>query len=288
MFHGVMDVHRQEQLFIERRAIMQASAIGTINKFRLDGKVSIVTGASRGIGLAMAEALAGAGSDLAIVGRKIETLEPVAERIAHETQRQALPIQADIGNLNELDGIVNQTLERFGKINVLINNAGINARRPAEEYTVEDWDAVTNVNLRGTFFLTQAVGKVMIGQKGGKIINTLSLTSAVGLPTVIAYTAAKGGLTQLTKLLAVEWAVHNIQVNGIAPGFIRTELTAPVRADSRNQWALNRTPAYRWGEPEDLAGATIFLASAASDFITGQVLFVDGGFMAGSDWRYRA
>ncbi len=267
---------------------MQASAIGMINKFRLDDKVSVVTGASRGIGLAMAEALAGAGSDLVIVGRQIETLEPVAQRIANESGRQVLPIQANVGVLDDIERIVNQTMDGFGKINVLVNNAGINARRPAEEYTEADWDAVTDVNLKGTFFLTQACGKVMIQQKGGKIINTLSLTSAIGLPTVVAYTAAKGGLTQLTKLLAVEWAVHNIQVNGIAPGFIRTELTRPVREDSRNQWALNRTPAYRWGEPEDLAGATIFLASAASDFITGQVLFVDGGFMAGSDWRYRA
>lgn len=267
---------------------MQASAMRAIDKFRLDGKVSIVTGASRGIGLAMAEALAGAGCELVIVGRKIETLEPVAERIASESGRQVLPIQADIGELDAMDGIVHQTMERLGRIDILVNNAGINARRPAEEYTEADWDAVTNVNLKGTFFLTQACGKVMIQQQGGKIINTLSLTSAIGLPTVVAYTAAKGGLTQLTKLLAVEWAPHNIQVNGIAPGFIRTELTAPVRADSRNQWALNRTPAYRWGEPEDLAGATIFLASEASNFITGQVLFVDGGFMAGSDWRCRA
>ena len=264
---------------------MQASAIEMIRKFRLDDKVSIVTGASRGIGLAMAESLAGAGSDLVIVGRKIETLNPVAERIASESGRQVLPIQADIGKLDELDAIVDGAMNRFGKINVLVNNAGINARQPAEDYTEADWDAVTDVNLKGTFFITQACGKMMIQQKSGKIINTLSLTSAVGLPTVVAYTAAKGGLMQLTRLLAVEWAVHNIQVNGLAPGFIRTELTAAVRGDNRNQWALNRTPACRWGEPEDLAGLTIFLASEASDFVTGQVIFVDGGFMAGSDWR---
>ncbi len=266
----------------------QASAVGMINTFRLDDKVSIVTGASRGIGLAMAEGLAGAGSDLVIVGRNIETLNPVAERIANESGRQVLPIQTDIGNMDEIEPLVKQAMDRFGKINVLVNNAGINARNPAEAYTEADWDAVTDVNIKGTFFLTQACGKVMIEQKGGKIINTLSLTSAVGLPTVIAYTAAKGGLMQLTKLLAVEWAVHNIQVNGIAPGFIRTELTKPLQEDSRNQWVLNRTPAYRWGEPEDLAGLTIYLASAASDFVTGQVIFVDGGYMAGSDWRYQA
>ena len=264
---------------------MQTSAVGMINEFRLDDKVSIVTGASRGIGLGMAEGLAGAGSDLVIVGRKIETLEPIAERIANESGRQVLPIQADAGKLDDIDRIVEQTVDRFGTINILVNNAGINARRPSEEYTEQDWDAVTDVNLKGAFFLSKACGNVMIKQQAGKIINTLSLTSAIGIPTVVAYTASKGGLMQITKLLAVEWAVHNIQVNGIAPGFIRTDLTAPMRSDSRNEWVLNRTPADRWGEPEDLAGATIFLASDASNFITGHVLFVDGGFMAGSDWR---
>ncbi len=263
---------------------MQASAIRMIDKFRLDDKVSIVTGASRGIGLAIAEALAGAGSKLVVVGRKIETLQPIAERIAAESGAQVIPIQADIGKLDEIGRLVERTMDGFGKIDILVNNAGINARSPAVEYSEEDWDTVTNVNLKGTFFLTQACGKTMINQKQGKIINILSLTSAVGLPTVVAYTASKGGLLQLTKLLAVEWAPHNIQVNGIAPGFIRTELTASVRADSRNEWVLNRTPAYRWGEPEELAGLAVFLASDASNFVTGQMIFVDGGFMAGSDW----
>ena len=267
---------------------MQASAVGTIDKFRLDGKVSIVTGASRGIGLAMAEGLAGAGSDVVVVGRRIETLGPIAERIAKETGTQALPIQADIGRLDQIDQIIEQTVAQFGKIDVLVNNAGINVRRPAEAFAPADWDAVTDVNLKGTFFITQACGVVRIKQKSGKVINTLSLTSAIGLPTTIAYTAAKGGLLQLTKLLAVEWAAHNIQVNGIAPGFIRTDLTQSVREDDRNQWVLNRTPAYRWGEPDELAGLTIFLASDASSFVTGQMIFVDGGFMAGSDWRRRA
>lgn len=264
---------------------MQASAIGVIDQLRLDEQVSIVTGASRGIGLALAEGLAGAGSDLVVVGRKMETLQPVAEQISAESGRQVLPIQADIGNLNQIDTLIEKTMDEFGKINVLINNAGINAREPAVTYSESDWDAVTDVNLKGTFFLTQACGKVMVEQNAGKVINILSLTSAIGLPTVVAYTAAKGGLTQLTKLLAVEWAPHNIQVNGIAPGFIKTELTAPVRSDSRNEWVLNRTPAYRWGEPADLVGLAIFLASAASNFVTGQTVFVDGGFMAGSDWR---
>lgn len=267
---------------------MQSSAIRTIDKFRLDDKVSIVTGASRGIGLAMAEGLAGAGSNLLIVGRRLEPLQSIAGRIANESGRQVLPIQADVGNFDDIGRIVEQTMDQFGRIDVLVNNAGINVRRPAEEYTEADWDTVTDVNLKGTFFLTQACGKVMIQQNAGKIINNLSLASAIGLPTITAYAASKGGLMQITKLLAVEWARHNIQVNGIAPGFIRTALTEPMRADSRNRWVLNRTPANRWGEPADLAGLTIYLASEASNFVTGEVIFVDGGCMAGSDWRYQA
>lgn len=266
---------------------MQSSTIRTIDKFRLDDKVSIVTGASRGIGLAMAEGLAGAGSNLLLVGRRLEPLQSVAERIANESGRNVIPIQADVGNFDDIGRIVEQTMDQFGRIDVLVNNAGINVRRPAEAYTEADWDTVTDVNLKGTFFLTQACGKVMIQQNAGKIINNLSLASAIGLPTITAYAASKGGLMQITKLLAVEWARHNIQVNGIAPGFIRTALTEPMRADSRNRWVLNRTPVNRWGEPADLVGLTIYLASEASNFVTGEVIFVDGGCMAGSDWRYQ-
>ena len=261
------------------------SASDTIQHFRLDGKVSLVSGASRGIGKAMAEGLAGAGSDLVITGRKIETLLPVAQQIADETERKVIPIQSDVGNLDDIDSLVEDTVKGFGKIDVLVNNAGVNVRNPALEFSEEDWDFVTDVNLKGAFFLAKACGQVMKQHGGGKVINTLSLTSAIGLPTSVAYTAAKGGLLQLTKLLAVEWAEHNIQVNGIAPGFIRTEMTAPAQEDKRNEWILSRTPADRWGEPEDLAGLTIFFASNASDFVTGQMVFVDGGFMAGSDWR---
>ncbi len=263
------------------------SAADTIQHFQLDGKVSLVSGASRGIGRAMAEGLAGAGSELVIAGREIATLTPVAKQIAEETDRTILPIQADISNLQEIESLVERTVKTFGRLDVLVNNAGVNVRNPALDFTEEDWDFVTDVNLKGAFFLAKACGKIMEKQGGGKVINTLSLTSAIGLPTSVAYTAAKGGLLQLTKLLAVEWAEHNIQVNGIAPGFIRTEMTAPAREDGRNEWILNRTPAYRWGEPEDLAGLTIFFASNASDFVTGQMVFVDGGFMSGSDWRKR-
>lgn len=256
-----------------------------LGRFRLDGKVSIVTGASRGLGKAMVEALAGAGSDVVLMGRDQKTLAPVAEGIKKATRKKTLCVQMDVGKLDQIESAVAKVINEFGRIDVLVNNAGINVRLPSAEYTEEAWDSVTNVNLKGTFFMTQACGKVMIEQRSGKIINILSLTSAWGLPTVVAYTAAKGAFLQLTKLLAVEWAEYNIQVNGIAPGFFRTELTKAVQNDQRNTWVLNRCPMRRWGEPEDLAGIVVFLASSASDYITGQAIFVDGGMTVGSDWR---
>ncbi len=263
------------------------SVANVIQQFRLDGTVSLVSGASRGIGSAMAAGLSGAGSKCVIAGRKLDTVTAVAAQITDATGNAVLPIQADVSNLQEIGDLVDRTVQTFGTLDILVNNAGVNIRNPALTFSEEEWDFVTGINVKGAFFLAQACGNVMAQQGSGKIINTLSLTSAIGLPTSVAYTAAKGGLAQLTKLLAVEWAEHNIQVNGIAPGFICTEMTAPAREDSRNAWILNRTPAYRWGEPEDLVGLTIFFASSASDFVTGQMVFVDGGFMAGSDWRKR-
>lgn len=256
-----------------------------LDKFRLDGKVSIVTGASRGLGQAMVEALSGAGSDVVLMGRNQQTLEPVAEKIRKEVGRKALCVQMDVGKLDQIKAAVAKVMAEFGRIDVLVNNAGINVRLPAAEYTEEAWDSVIGVNQKGTFFMTQGCGKVMIKQRSGKVINILSLTSAWGLPTVVAYTAAKGAFLQLTKLLAVEWAEYNVQVNGIAPGFFRTEMTRIVREDQRNNWVMNRCPMRRWGEPEELAGAVVFLASPASDYVTGHALFVDGGITAGSDWR---
>lgn len=260
-------------------------AFRMIDQFRLDGRVSIVTEASRGLGRAIAEALAGAGSDVVLTGRHLETLQPIANDISAHSGRRALPLAMDIGKLADIQRTVAAVLHEFGRVDVLVNNAGINQRLPAAEYTEEAWDAVMDVNAKGAFFMAQACGKAMMAQRTGKIINILRLTSAWGLPTVVAYTAAKGGLMQLTRLLAVEWAPQNIQVNGIAPGFFRTELTEQVRADVRNDWVLHRTPMGRWGEPEELTGAAIFLASTASSYVTGHVLWVDGGMTAGSDWR---
>jgi NAD(P)-dependent dehydrogenase (short-subunit alcohol dehydrogenase family) len=257
----------------------------TIKQFSLEGKVAVVTGASRGIGEAMAFALAGAGADLAIFGREQNTIDDAAQRIQDATGRKIMPLMADVGSVKELEAGVQSVAKEFGQIDILVNNAGINKRIPAMEISEDDWDAVIDVNLKGAFFMSRECAKIMAPRRQGKIITTLSLTSFMGLPTVVPYSAAKGGMNQLTKLMAVEWADHNIQVNGIAPGYIRTALTEPVRADERNAWVLNRTPAGRWGEPIELCGALIFLASNASNFVTGQILYIDGGFTSGSDWR---
>ena len=215
----------------------------------------------------------------------METLRPVATAISEKTSRRILPVEMDVGSIASIQTTVELVLKEFGTLDVLVNNAAINSRMPAAEYTEEAWDSVMTVNSKGAFFMAQACGKGMIERRRGKIINILSLTVAFGLPTVVAYTAAKAGLMQLTRLLAVEWAPYNVNVNGIAPGFFRTELTTSVQNDARNDWVLHRTPLGRWGEPEDITGAVLFLASSASDFVTGQVMFVDGGVTAGSDWR---
>jgi NAD(P)-dependent dehydrogenase (short-subunit alcohol dehydrogenase family) len=257
----------------------------TINQFSLAGKVAIVTGASRGLGESMAEALAGAGADVAIFGREQSTLDEVAQRLKDKTGRRIFPYATDVGKVSDLEAAVPAVVKEFGHLDILVNNAGINFRVPALELSEEQWDQVIDVNLKGAFFLSRECGKVMVQQRSGKIISILSLTSFLGLPTVVPYSAAKGGMNQLTKLLAVEWADHNVQVNGIAPGYFRTAMTQPVRDDARNAWVLNRTPAGRWGEPIELGGALIFFASNASNFVTGQILYVDGGFTSGSDWR---
>jgi NAD(P)-dependent dehydrogenase (short-subunit alcohol dehydrogenase family) len=266
---------------MDPKAVLQA--------FRLDGKVALVTGASRGIGRAIALGLAGAGADVALIGRDPATLEPVAQGIERALERQALPVPLDVANVEAIPAVVAAIVERFGRIDILINNAGMNIRKPTLEYTPEEWDTVLDTNLKGTFFLTQAVGRRMIEAGQGKILNIGSMTAFLGIPTVPAYTATKAALQQLTRTLAVEWAEHNIQVNAIAPGWISTDLTAPLKTNPelapRYRWVLSRTPAGRFGEPEELVGAAVFLCSPAADFITGQVLAVDGGLLAGSDWR---
>ncbi|MDZ7393746.1 MAG: 2-dehydro-3-deoxy-D-gluconate 5-dehydrogenase KduD [candidate division KSB1 bacterium] len=249
-----------------------------LDKFRLDGKVAIVTGAARGLGQAMAIGLAEAGADLAIVD--ILDLGATRDRV-EALGKRCVPIKADLALLESVDLIVNETLQAFGRIDILVNNAGIIRRAPVLEFSVKDWDDVMNINVRTLFFLSQAAARQMMKQGGGKIINIASMLSFQGGILVPSYTASKSAVMGLTRLLANELAPHNINVNAIAPGYMATDNTAPLRADPlRSKAILERIPAGRWGEPEDLKGAVVFLASEASAYMHGYTIAVDGGWLA--------
>ncbi len=253
----------------------------TQERFNLRDRVAIVTGASRGIGHGIALGLAEAGADLVLMGRVKDTLDKAAREISG-LERKGFAIVGDASREEDVRRVVDQTLERFGHIDILVNNAGVTYRASAEDFPVAEWDRIMEVNLRGVFLMSARVGKEMIKRGRGKIVNIASLATHIGIPLASAYAASKGGVGQYTKTLAVEWAKHNIQVNAIAPGYIETDMTRPLKENpERAEWIMLRTPARRWGKPEDLAGAAVFLASPASDFITGQILDVDGGWMAG-------
>ncbi|HET6979548.1 MAG TPA: 2-dehydro-3-deoxy-D-gluconate 5-dehydrogenase KduD [Pyrinomonadaceae bacterium] len=250
-----------------------------LDQFKLQGRVALVTGASTGLGAAIAIALAEAGAEVACHGNS-RSPEATCNQIMG-AGGVAHAVTGDLSKAETPKELIAQTLERFGRIDILINNAGTIRRAPATEYSDEDWAAVIEVNLSSVFRLSKLVGKQMIERgEGGKIVNIASLLSFQGGITVPAYAASKGGVAQLTKALANEWAKHRINVNAIAPGYMRTANTAALQADeTRNRQILERIPAGRWGEPEDLAGAAVFLASQASDYINGHVLVVDGGWM---------
>lgn len=249
------------------------------NPFDLSGKVAIVTGANTGLGQGMAVALAEAGADIALVGRSSpdETIARV-----EKTGRRVHVIMADLGSVEPVDQIVSETRQKLGGLDILVNNAGIIKRNDSLDFTVEEWDAVMNVNLRTLFFLSQAVARAMVEAKsGGKIINVASMLSYQGGIRVPSYTASKSGVMGLTRILANEWAKYGINVNAIAPGYFATNNTAALQADeTRNTEILGRIPAGRWGDPTDLGGAAVFLASRASDYVQGITLPVDGGWLA--------
>lgn len=246
--------------------------------FDLSGKTAIVTGANTGIGQGIAVALAEAGAEVALVGRS--SADETAEKVRALGRKAAL-IRADLSTIEPVQEVVDRTLSELGGLDILVNNAGIIRRADAVDFTEEDWDAVVDTNLKSVFFLCQAAGRHMIGQGGGKIINIASMLSFQGGIRVPSYTASKSGVAGLTKLLANEWAGKGINVNAIAPGYIATNNTAALQADeSRNRQILERIPSGRWGDPSDLGGAAVFLASSAADYVQGHVLAVDGGWLA--------
>ena len=246
--------------------------------FDLTGKVAVVTGANTGIGQGIAVALARAGADLALVGRS--AADETAELVRGAGRRAEL-IAADLSTIAPVAGVVDETLGRLGGLDILVNNAGIIRRADAVDFTEEDWDAVIDTNLKSVFFLCQAAGRHMVAQGRGKIVNIASMLSFQGGIRVPSYTASKSGVAGLTRLLANEWAAKGINVNAIAPGYIATNNTAALQADeNRNRQILERIPAGRWGDPSDLGGAAVFLCSAASDYVNGHVLAVDGGWLA--------
>lgn len=249
-----------------------------LDQFRLNGRVAVVTGASRGLGRAMAVALGEAGADvLAVATRPCDETAAAIQALGRRVETLAV----DLGAPGAADRVVGRALEAFGRLDILVNNAGIIRRASFLDFSEQDWDDVLNVNLRSVFLLSQAAARVMVRQGGGKIIHVASMLSFQGGIRVAAYTAAKSGLLGLTRIMANELAPQNIQCNAIAPGYMATDNTAPLRADAkRNAEILARIPAGRWGEPDDLKGAVVFLASRASDYVTGAVLAVDGGWLA--------
>ncbi|MDR2466407.1 MAG: gluconate 5-dehydrogenase [Prevotellaceae bacterium] len=252
-----------------------------MNVFSLEGKTALITGASRGIGFGIAEALAGAGAKIAYNVSSPESLRE-GETAYREAGIEAQGYLCDVTDEADVRGMVARIESTLGGIDILVNNAGIIKRIPALEMSVEDFRRVIDVDLTGAFIAAKAVASGMIARGGGKIINICSMMSELGRETVSAYASAKGGLKMLTRNLACEWAQYNIQVNAIGPGYIATPQTAPLRENGHpfNDYIVSKTPAGRWGTTDDLKGSAVFLASSASDFVNGHILYVDGGILA--------
>ncbi|GIK65650.1 MAG: 2-deoxy-D-gluconate 3-dehydrogenase [Chloroflexota bacterium] len=255
--------------------------MGILDSFRLNGKVALVTGASRGLGQAMAVGLAEAGANIAVLDRTLDCNETCD--LVKKAGRKFTTISCDLYStpVSGLTDVVNTVVKELGSIDILVNNAGIIKRAPALEFSEDDWDAVLQINLKAVFFLSQAAARRMVPNGHGKIINIASMLSYQGGILVPSYTASKSGVMGITRALANEWASMGLNVNAIAPGYMSTENTAALRADeTRNASILARIPAGRWGEANDLQGAVVFLASAASDYLNGAIIPVDGGWLA--------
>jgi len=250
------------------------------SQFSLKGRRALVTGGTQGIGEAIAKGLAGAGACVVVNARNEEKLQSSLSGLK-ASGYEVEGCLFDITNSQSIKDAVHHIEDTMGPIDILVNNAGIIRRAPAEDLEESDWNEVIQTNLTGPFLVSRYVGRNMIGRRKGKIINICSLMSELGRDTVAAYAAAKGGLKMLTRNLATEWAPYNIQINGIGPGYIATPINESYRAAGNplNKYIISRTPAGRWGTPEDLVGAAIFLASDASDFVNGQIIYVDGGLL---------
>jgi 2-deoxy-D-gluconate 3-dehydrogenase len=250
------------------------------NLFDLSGKVAVVTGASRGLGRGMAVGLAQAGADVIAVASKAENVADTVAEI-QALGKKAIALGCEQDKPEQVKQLVDDAIAAFGKVDILVNNAGTIKRAPAEDFSDEDWDLVMEANINGVFRLSRGIGKHMIANGSGKIINIASLLSFSGGITVPAYAGSKGAVMQLTKALANEWASKGLNINAIAPGYFATDNTEALRADNDRNAAISaRIPAGRWGKPEDLAGAAVFLASKASDYVNGHIMLVDGGWMA--------
>lgn len=254
----------------------------TSDLFDLSGKVALITGATHGIGMAMAKGLGSAGATIVINGHSSqEKIDSALEKYKAEGYK-AFGYKFDVTKEDQVQEAVSKIEKDVGPIDILVNNAGIIKRTPMLDMAVEDFQQVIDTNLVGVFTMTRAVARKMVERRQGKIINICSMMSELGRDSVGAYAASKGGLKMLTQNMATEWARYNVQVNGIGPGYFATSQTAPIRVEGNplNDFIISRTPAGKWGDPQDLQGAAIFLSSGASNFVTGQILYVDGGILA--------
>ncbi len=248
-----------------------------IEQFKLTGKVALITGASRGLGRAIAVGLAQAGAKVAAVSRNMELTEETANEIRREGG-EAVAIRADVKNAGDVKSMVDAVLKKFGRIDILVNNAGISIPKDTIDILPEEWDEVIDTNMKSVYLVCREAGRVMIGQKSGKVINISSFLGRDSLASILHYGASKAAIMHMTKTLAIEWAPHGINVNCIAPGWFLTDMTVPQQEGENKKFLLRKIPLKRFGKPEEIAGLAVFLSSGASDYMTGETVFIDGGY----------